>query len=160
MRGHIVKRSQNSYTIVLSLGIDPAIGKRKQQWVSVKGTKKEAEKRLAELLHQLDNGIFSKPDKTTLANYLKRWLTEYCRPNLAPHTTESYEFFICRHLIPSLGQIPLAQLKPEHLQCVYSNRHNHHHPYNLLHIVLYHTYVLKLLFVVLYTPLPLHHIQM
>lgn len=51
MRGHIVKRHKNSYTIVLNLGTDPTAGKKKQQWVSVKGTKKEAEKRLAELLH-------------------------------------------------------------------------------------------------------------
>lgn len=44
MRGHIVKRYKNSYTLVLNLGIDPATGKRKQQWISVKGTKINAEK--------------------------------------------------------------------------------------------------------------------
>ena len=71
MRGHIVKRYKNSYTIVLNLGVDPANGKRKQQWISVKGTKKDAEKRLAELLHQLDNGTFMKPGRTTLADYLR-----------------------------------------------------------------------------------------
>ena len=37
MRGHIVKRYKKSYTIVLNLGIDSATGKRKQQWLSVKG---------------------------------------------------------------------------------------------------------------------------
>ena len=64
MRGHIIKRYKDSYSIVLNLGIDPSTGKRKQQWVSVKGTKKEAEKRLAEMLHQIDTGFFIKPDKT------------------------------------------------------------------------------------------------
>ncbi len=53
MRGHIIKRYKDSYTIILNLGIDPSIGKRKQQWVSVRGTKKEAEKRLSDLLHPL-----------------------------------------------------------------------------------------------------------
>ena len=72
MRGHIIKRYKNSYTIVLNLGVDPSTGKRKQQWVSVKGPKKEAEKRLAELLHQIDTGTFMKPGKTTLAEYLER----------------------------------------------------------------------------------------
>jgi len=52
MRGHIVKRYKNSYTIVLTLGRDPSTGKQKQQWVSVKGTKKDAEKRLSDLHHQ------------------------------------------------------------------------------------------------------------
>ena len=72
MRGHIVKRYKGSYSIVLNLGTDPATGNRKQQWISVKGTKKAAEKRLAELLHQLDTGMFMKPGKITLADYLKQ----------------------------------------------------------------------------------------
>ena len=49
MRGHIIKRYKNSYTIVLSLGGDPSTGKRKQQWISVKGTKKDGEKRVGGL---------------------------------------------------------------------------------------------------------------
>ena len=122
MRGHIVKRYKNSYTIVLNLGTDPATGKRKQQWVSVKGNKKEAENRLAELLHQLDNGIFVKPTNTTLREYLERWLKDYCESNLAPRTVEGYENIVRHHLIPSLGQIYLTQLKPQHIQHVYSEK--------------------------------------
>ena len=122
MRGHIVKRYKGSYSIVLNLGTDPATGNRKQQWISVKGTKKVAEKRLAELLHQLDTGMFMKPGKITLADYLKQWLKDYCWANLAPRTAEGYESIVHCHLIPSLGQIPLTQLKPEHLQHVYSDK--------------------------------------
>jgi integrase len=120
MRGHIVKRYKNSYTIVLNLGIDPATGKRKQQWLSVKGSKKEAEGKLADLLHQLDTGTFMKPGKTTLAEYLERWLKDYVWPYLAPRTAEGYESIVRQHLIPKLGNILLTQLKPEHLQKYYS----------------------------------------
>jgi len=116
MRGHITKRGKDSYTVVLNLGIDPATGRRKQQWLSIKGTKKDAEKRLSELLHQLDTGTFMKPGKTTLAEYLERWLKDYAWPNLAPRTAEGYEHIIRRHLIPALGNTTLTQLKPEHLQ--------------------------------------------
>ncbi|MFA5368051.1 MAG: tyrosine-type recombinase/integrase [Dehalococcoidia bacterium] len=122
MRGHIVKRYENSYSIILNLGHDPVTGKRKQQWVSVKGTKKEAEKRLAELLHQLDTGTFVKPGKTTLAEYLKRWLKDYAWSNLAPRTAEGYEHIVCHYIIPSLGRMTLTQLKPEHLQRYYSEK--------------------------------------
>ena len=124
MRGHIIKRYKNSYTIVLNLGHDPATGKRKQQWISVKGTKKEAEKRLAELLHQLDTGMFMKPGKTTLTEYLERWLKDYAWPNLAPRTAEGYETIIRQHLIPKLGNLLLTQVKPEHLQKYYSEMLN------------------------------------
>ena len=116
MRGHIVKRYKNSYTIVLNLGVDPTNRKRKQQWFSVKGTKKDAEKRLAELLHQVDTGTFIKPDKITFGEYLNRWLEDYVRPNLSPRTVEGYESIVRCHIIPTLGKILMTQLKPEHLQ--------------------------------------------
>lgn len=122
MRGHIIKRYKNSYTIVLNLGLDPATGTPKQQWISIKGTKKDAERRLSDLLHQIDTGTFMKPGKTTLGEFLERWLKDYVWPNLAPRTAEGYEHIIRRHLIPALGNIPLMQLKPEHLQHYYSDK--------------------------------------
>lgn len=121
MRGHIKKRGKNSYSIAVSLGKD-VTGKYKQQWVSIKGTKKDAEKRLSEILNQLDTGMFMKPGKTTLAEYLERWLKEYAWPILAPRTAEGYESIIHRQIIPALGNITLTQLKPEHLQRYYSEK--------------------------------------
>ncbi len=120
MRGHITKRGKDSYTIVLDLGRDPSTGKRKQQWLSVKGTKKEAEKKLSELLTQLDAGVYIKPSNTSLAAYLERWMKDYVQPNLSPRTAEGYNTIVTQHLIPKLGKITLTQLRPEHLQKYYS----------------------------------------
>jgi len=125
MRGSIIKRYKGSYTIVLNLGTDPQTGKRKQQWVSVKGTRKDAEKKLAELLHQLDMGTFMKPSKTTLAEYLERWLKDYAKPNLSPRGFERYQGIIAKYIIPQLGNIPLTQLRPEHLQKHYTACQNY-----------------------------------
>jgi len=124
MRGHIVKRYKGSYSIVLNLGVNPATGKRKQQWISIKGTKKETEKRLSELLHQLDTGTFMKPGKTTLAEYLEKWLSDYAKPNLSPRGFERYAGIIRKHLIPDIGSITLTQLRPEHLQKLYAAKLN------------------------------------
>ncbi len=123
MRGHITKRGKNSYSIAISLGKD-LTGRYKQQWVSVKGTKKDAEKRLSELLYQLDTGTFMKPGKTTLAEYLGRWLQDYAKPNLSPRGFERYQGIITKHLIPDFGSITLTQLKPEHLQKHYTDKLN------------------------------------
>jgi integrase len=124
MRGHITKRGKNSYSIVISLGRDPGTGKYKYQWVSVKGTKKDAEKRLSELLHQLDTGTFVNPGRTTLAEFLQRWLQEYAKPNLSPRGFERYESITRVHLIPRLGNIPLTQLTSEQLQKHYTLKLN------------------------------------
>jgi len=124
MRGHITKRGKDSYSIVISLGKDSATRKYKYQWVTIKGTKKDAEKRLAELLHQLDTGAMVKPGKTTLAEYLNRWLVDYAKPNLSPRGFERYESIVRVHLAPSLGSILLTQLRPEHLQKHYTAKLN------------------------------------
>ena len=120
MRGHIVKRGKDSYSIKISVGKDAITGKYKCQWVTVRGTKKEAEKRLSEMLNQLDNGTFMKPGKTTLTEYLEKWLTDYAKPNLSPRGFERYAGIIRQHLISALGNITLTQLKPEHLQQHYT----------------------------------------
>ena len=122
MRGHITRRARDSYTIVVDLGTDPETGKRRQQWVTVRGTRKDAERRLAELLHRLDTGAFVKPSKTTVSDYLRRWLEEYVRPNLSPRGFERYESIARVHLIPDLGAIALTQLRPEHLQKHYASK--------------------------------------
>lgn len=122
MRGHIRKRSKDAWTVVIDVGRDPSTGKRHQQWVSVKGTKKDAERKLAELVHQVDTGGFVRPAKVTVAEFLDRWLHDYAWPNLAPRTAEGYEQIIRGHLIPGLGYIPLIQLRPEHLQQYYADK--------------------------------------
>ena len=122
MRGSIIKRSESSYAIVLSLGKDPATGKRKQQWVTVKGNRREAERRLTELLHQLNIGTFIKPGRLTVKEYLQQWLQDYCVANLSPRTHELYSYICEKHLIPHIGLISLTELKPSHLQHLYSDK--------------------------------------
>ena len=88
MRGSIVKRSKDSWTIILNLGRDPSTGKRKQQWVAVRGTKRDAEKKLAELQHQMDTGSYLKPSKITVGDFLNQWLNDHVWPRLEPKTAE------------------------------------------------------------------------
>ena len=57
MRGTLKQRSKGSWSIVLDLPRDPATGKRRQQWHTVKCTKREAEKRLSELLQTRSNVV-------------------------------------------------------------------------------------------------------
>ena len=119
MRGHLVKRSKGSWSIVLDLPRDPETGKRRQQWVSMKGTKKDAERRLSELLHQVDTGGFVRPSKLTVAEFLRQWLRDYAASNVRPLTAAGYAQRIDRHIIPALGRIPLSELQPSHLQTFY-----------------------------------------
>ena len=122
MRGTIIKRSNDSYRIKASLGKDSETGKYISHYETVKGNKKDAETRLNEIIHQYDKGLFVKPGKATLSDYLDRWLQDYPRPNVAPRTMEGYEMIIRQHLIKHLGNLPLTALRPEYLQKYYTDR--------------------------------------
>jgi len=121
MRGGIRKRSKNSYQISISLGKNPETGYYDYHWETIKGTKKDAERRRAELINQITNGTYIPPHKTTVAEYLVRWLQDYAKPNLSPRGYERYSGIIKKDISPDLGHITLTQLKPEHIQKHYNH---------------------------------------
>jgi len=124
MRGTITKRG-NSYRIKVSLGKDPNTGKYTSYFETVKGNKKDAEKRLNEVINQRENGNFVKPGKISVGDYLKQWLQDYAYTNLSPNTAEGYDSIINTHLIPVLGSILLNQLRPEIIQRYISDKLSH-----------------------------------
>ena len=90
--------------------VRPKSGKRAcvfafyNQWLTVKGSKRDAEKKLSEILHQIDTGSYTKPGKITVADFLNRWLADYARANLTPSGYERYESITRVHLIPAFGK--------------------------------------------------------
>jgi len=118
MKGHIRKRSKDSWTIVVDLGLK-ANGKRNQKWKSTKGTKKEAETLLARILTELEDGIYIEPSKTSVSEYLTKWLCSI-DATLSAKTYERYEEIINNHFIPHIGHHKLNKLRPLHIETHYS----------------------------------------
>ena len=119
MQGHIRRRG-NSWAVVIEMPRDPLTGRRRQQWRSVRGPKREAQALLVQLLSERDSGVDQPLGKLTLGDYLERWLRDYVEPNLAPKTARSYADIVRRHIAPSLGGVLLAKLRPAHLQAHYA----------------------------------------
>jgi len=103
------------------MGRDPTTQKRKQQWVSVKGTKKDADRKLAEMLHQVDTGGYVKPARISVGDYLHQWLGDYARVHVRARTLEGYNDR-AKHLIADLGAIPLGELRADHIQRYYAKK--------------------------------------
>ena len=64
MRGSIKQRSKGSWTLTFDTGHNVS-GKRQRQTVTIRGTKRQAEARLAELIHKVGLGEYSNPTKVT-----------------------------------------------------------------------------------------------
>lgn len=125
MRGHVRKKGRNWYVV---LEMDPdengirhqkTIAVRKELGLTKPATKRQAEELLVRKLKEIQDGTYFEPTELNLAEYLKRWLADYCKHNLRQKTYESYESLIRIHINPGLGTIPLAKLKPAHLQAFY-----------------------------------------
>ena len=118
MRGCISLRTSGTYSVVVEIGRN-AQGKRRQISRGGFRTKKEAEVALAELLHEIQGGGYTKPREVRLGEYLTEWL-ESVRPNLSGRSYERYRVIVEQHLIPAIGQVKLAELRPPHIQKLYS----------------------------------------
>ena len=121
MKGNIRKRGENSWQITVDIGCDEA-GRRRQHVETIRGPKRLADKRLAELVLDIDQGGFTRPVRISLGEWLLEWHRTYAAPRIDRRTSDSYLDEIRRHLNPALGMIRLDQLSPRHLSGFYAEK--------------------------------------
>ncbi|MCC8972153.1 tyrosine-type recombinase/integrase [Bradyrhizobium brasilense] len=110
MKGHIRERSPGHWAIIIEQR-DPATGKRKRKWHSYKGNKRQAQTECARLISEVKAGAYVEPSKTTVAEFLTRWL-KHIKPNVSPRTHERYEQIATKNVAPLLGAKILSKLQP------------------------------------------------
>ena len=101
------------YRFRVDIGVDPQTGKRRQLTKTYDG-KREAEKALAKILAEVNQGTYAGPNKVTVEEYLSAWLRSATRGK-SPNTDSAY-----RHgLQPArdrLGSLPLQKLSTAHVE--------------------------------------------
>jgi integrase len=115
--GHMAERSPGKWSIVLSVK-DAATGKRKRQWHSFAGTKREAAQERIRLLAAINQGTALEPNKTNLRTYLGQWLG-HIRASVSPRTSERYGEIAVKYLGPTLGDVLLTKLTPLAISAAY-----------------------------------------
>ena len=114
MKGRIARRGP-AWIVVGDVGRNVSTGKRQQHFESFR-TQREAEAKLGELLKEAQKGSYVKPTKLTVAEWLERWLADYAGPNVRATTLRGYRKYVERHIIPSVGGVRLADLRPDHVK--------------------------------------------
>ena len=115
MKGHIRERSPGSWAIVIDID-DP--GKRRRKWHSFRGTKRQAQIECARLISELQSGDYLEPAKTTLAQFLDRWLL-HMQSQISPKSHERYSEIVRRNILPPLGRVVLMKLRPAQIAETY-----------------------------------------
>jgi integrase len=114
MTGHIRARGKGAWEIKYDTGTDPVTGKRRTRYATVKGRRREAQRELVRLLHELDTGKVVDPARTTVAEHTRAWLAG--AGHLAGKTRERYQALAEQQIIPHLGGIALQKLRPQHVE--------------------------------------------
>jgi len=92
--------------------VDPITGKRQTRRVTVRGTKKDAERGLRSILYRQDKGIGVDPSKIAVAEFLDDWFDKKALQRVAPKSLERYRGLVRNQIKPHLGAILLQKLRP------------------------------------------------
>jgi integrase len=119
MKGHVRKRGKGNWYAVLSMR-EPT-GKRRVKFVSLPSCKgkREAQQECARIITEMQRGTFVEPSRATLAQFLERWLSQV-QTQVAPRTYDGYAEKVRNNLIPLLGAVPVANLRPEQITEAYA----------------------------------------
>jgi len=90
-------------------------GKKKYKWHKSGTSSKEAEKLERSLRTDIDRGVLILSNKTTLKDYLNKWIDVAIRPERRPSTVANYESHI-KNIVKGLGSVDLAKLTPIKIQ--------------------------------------------
>ncbi|PYR35370.1 MAG: hypothetical protein DMF90_13890, partial [Acidobacteria bacterium] len=127
MRGSLKRRYKGSWSLIHDLGreADPVTGRtrRRQKWVTFRGTRQQAEAKLTNLLGAAGGGTFVEPSKVTLLDWMRDWVEKAVKPPMRrPETYRVYRSIIERHIATSrVALIPLQRLRGSDLERYYAD---------------------------------------
>jgi integrase len=108
MRGNVTRRGKSSWRLKIERESDIP-GKRKIHYETVRGTRKDAEKRLTDLLKQNDTGTLVDASKETVAGHVRAWIKS---AKITPKTRERYGQLCEAQIVPHIGATLLQKLRP------------------------------------------------
>jgi len=113
--GSLQERQPGHWRLTVELGRDPVTGRRRRRRFTVVGTKREAQRALREALSERDTSGVD-PSTITTGDWLIGWLERHVADgNLGPRTAERNRGIVRRHLLTTIGSIPLQSLRRQHV---------------------------------------------
>jgi integrase len=113
MRGHIRRRgnSGNSWELKFDVDADARNGKRRTQYQSFRGTKREAQIKLAELIAAADRGTYVEPNKISVAEFVRSRVDQWeAAGTTSARSAQRYRQLTENQIAPHLGSRVLQKL--------------------------------------------------
>jgi Phage integrase, N-terminal SAM-like domain len=118
-RGSLRRRGAQTWELKYDVGTDPLTGRRRIRYASFKGSKRGAALELARLVAEHASGNSVDPNRTTVAEFLQRWL-DWAGAHISRKTHERYCEVVRLYVTPHIGALPIQKLRPVHLVDLYA----------------------------------------
>ncbi len=115
----VVKKGKDKWLVRVFIGRDEN-GRTKFFNEIFQGKKDDAKAFEAKKRAELKSGVVLEHSKTTIDEYLDKWLEVAAKPRLKERTFEDYEQYLQRYIRPKIGNLLLSKLKPLDIQAVYT----------------------------------------
>jgi integrase len=112
MKGHIRRRGERSWELKFDLGRDAVSGKRKIAYQSFKGTRRDAQIKLAELITSANRGSYVEPTKITVSDFVRARVDQWeaAPDGITARTAQRYRQLTEHQIVPHLGAKTLQKL--------------------------------------------------
>jgi integrase len=111
MRGHIRQRGKRSWELKFDAGRDPATGKRNIRYHSFRGTKREAQVKLAELVASVGGCSYVEPTRVTVADFVRARIDQWeAAGDISARTALRYRQLAENQIVLHLGAKLLQRL--------------------------------------------------
>jgi integrase len=95
-------------------------GNRKRVSTTVKGSKKNAQAKLREVLSAVDNGSYVDKSQETVTQFADRWMHTYVATNCTLRTAKGYQGNVDRYILPAIGRVAVQNLTTGQIQSIYA----------------------------------------
>jgi integrase len=115
MRGSIVKRPSKKDPRLHNYYVVYRIDGR-QKWECVGPNKRDAERRLSEIVSQIHNGSYHKPKDIRFKDFAEIWLRDYAQGAVKDSTFRNYRNMLAQKITPIVGDLNLSDISTHRIQ--------------------------------------------
>jgi integrase len=120
MRGNLTRRGKSSWRLKFDASRDSITGRRITKFVTLRGTRAQAQAEAAKILAGIATGQHVDPSQQTVRDFTERWLRDWADGAVSNKTWTRYAELLRKHLCAHVGSVPLQKLRAADLQHLYA----------------------------------------
>src|SRR5262249_6250838 len=113
MKGNLTRRGKASWRLKFDTGRDPVSGRRITKFVTLRGTKAQAQAEATKILAEIAAGTHVEPSKITVGEFVRARINQWeTAGTISARTAQRYRQLLRHQIAPHIGSRELQKLRP------------------------------------------------